>query len=52
MAQQQYYQVCSMDDIRRLYPNINLENCLVVNEDGAQFGHQQVRRKNRLKVII
>lgn len=40
----QYYQcvVQNVEDLKRMYPTLNLDNCVVMNEDGTQFGSQQV----------
>lgn len=40
----QYYQcvVQNVDEFKRMYPTVNLDNCVVMNEDGTQFGSQQV----------
>lgn len=40
----QYYQcvVQNVEDLKRMYPTLNLDNCVVMNEDGTQFGTQQV----------
>lgn len=44
---EQYYHcvVQNVDDIKRMYPNLNLDNCIVMNEDGTQFGSQQVSKQ-------
>lgn len=39
----QYFHVIqNVDDFKRLYPSLNLDNCVVMNDDGSQFAPQQV----------
>lgn len=42
MAQYYQYVFQSVDDIKQVCPNLNLENCLIMNEDGTPFGAQSV----------
>lgn len=42
MAQYFQYVVQNVDDLKKMYPHLNLENCVVMNEDGTQFGSQPV----------